>query len=127
MKLTNPRLTATINDWPIGQRKTTTAVFTVEDKPGHGQRVSRCTQKASGGWAKAKYTTYAPKFLIADGDDGKTYLVCPAFSGGGMDSMCVWPGTMKGTEYVYQSSQPERYKALVGLFSELREREAMTS
>ncbi len=123
MKLSNPRLSATISDWPIGQSKTTTAVFTVEEKPGHGQRVSRCTQKASGDWAKAKYTTYAPKFLIVDGEDDRTYLVSTGFFGQGMDSMCVWPGTLKGCEHVYQSTQPERYRALVGLFKELRERE----
>lgn len=123
MKLTNPRLTATISDWPIGRSQTTTAVFTVEDKPGHGQRVSRCTQKASGDWAKAKYTTYAPQFLIADGDDGRTYLV----SRETLDAVFIWPGTMQGSESVFQSSQPDRYRDLVKLFSELREKEATTN
>lgn len=121
MKLSNPRLTATISDWPVGQRKTTTAVFTVEDKLGHGQRVSRCTMKASGDWAKAKYTPYYPAFLIADGEDGRTYLVSKPIDS---DAMVVWLGTLQGREYVYQSVLPDRYKALVKLFSELREREA---
>src|SRR5689334_15722734 len=64
----NPRLTATFTDWPLGGDKRGQCVFKVESGS-RGIRVSRVTT------GKPKYSIYGGKAAIVDGDDGKTYIL----------------------------------------------------
>jgi hypothetical protein len=62
----NPRISATIENWPHGSQRVT-AVFTIEvDK--RGERAVRVTTGAP------KKLTYARQMRIVDGDDGRTYI-----------------------------------------------------
>ena len=71
---TNPRMSAVIDGWPIGQLRTT-ARFSVEYKAGKGERGVRVLDNPKGGKPFApKKLTYASKVRIVDGDDGKTYF-----------------------------------------------------
>ena len=72
--LSNPRMEAIIENWPIGRQRCK-AWFAVESGP-RGERASRRTEnKSRTGWNAPKYTTYAARVRIADGDDGRTYIV----------------------------------------------------
>ena len=84
MIFSNPRRSAVIEDWPSGSRRVT-ATFEVE-KGKAGERVVRTTT------GKPHKTTYNRKMVIADGDDGRTYLlaICADY-----DFVKVIPGTMK--------------------------------
>ncbi len=72
--LSNPRMEVVIEDWPIGRQRCK-AWFAVESGP-RGERVSRRTEnKSRTGWNAPKYTTYATRTRIVDGDDGRTYII----------------------------------------------------
>jgi len=72
--LSNPRTEAIIEDWPIGRQRCR-AWFAVESGP-RGERASRRTENRDRtGWNAPKLTTYALRTRIADGDDGRTYVV----------------------------------------------------
>ncbi|HEV2098526.1 MAG TPA: hypothetical protein VGR45_06315 [Stellaceae bacterium] len=79
----NPRMSAVIEDWPIG-RKTCAATFQIEQNGQRGERAVRTTI------GKPKKLTYATKARIVDGDDGRTYIVELAYHGG----ITVMKGTM---------------------------------
>ncbi len=66
-KYTNPRTSATIENWPSGQHRVT-AHFSIETHPKRGERATRTTTGA------AKKLTFANKMRIVDGDDGRTYI-----------------------------------------------------
>jgi len=68
LKFSNARRSATISDWPLGSGKRGPCTFTVE-AGSRGERISRVTT------GKPKYTTYAQKACIVDGENGKTYLL----------------------------------------------------
>src|SRR4051812_44294597 len=76
MKMTysNPRLAATIENWPHGKQRVT-AAFTIEQDPKRGERAVRVTIGAP------KKLTYARKARIVDGDDGRTYIAELSFFG----------------------------------------------
>ena len=63
----NPRMSATIGNWPSGQHRVT-ATFTIEQNPKRGERGTRTTTGAT------KKLTYARKARSVDGDDGRTYI-----------------------------------------------------
>ena len=65
---TNPRLQATFEDWPLGNRRGR-CVFAVESKAGKGFRFTRTTT------GKPKAHTYGGQAAIVDGSDGRTYLL----------------------------------------------------
>ena len=114
MKYSNPRLAHEATDWPFG-RHTCRAKFVVETHPKRGQRVLRYTEnKTRTGWNKPKTTTYAPMTRIVDGDDDRTYIISASRYG---DMVCVMPGTMKTSDAVHESSDPEQYAALMALFT----------
>ena len=72
--LSNPRTEAIIENWPIGRQRCR-AWFAVESGP-RGERASRRTENRDrSGWNAPKLTTYALRTRIADGDDGRTYVV----------------------------------------------------
>lgn len=70
----NPRRWARFEDWPNG-RFLTTCAFKIEYAGLRGERVVRTTLDKNGRPCKPKYTTYATKYAIVDGDDGRTYLL----------------------------------------------------
>ena len=67
MIYSNPRLSATVEDWPSGKHRVT-ARFEIEAIAGRGERAVRVTTGAP------KKRTYARKARIVDGDDGRTYI-----------------------------------------------------
>ena len=66
MKYSNPRMTATIENWPSGTKRVT-ARFQIE-QTSRGERAVRITDGAP------KKLTYAKLARIVDGDDGRTYI-----------------------------------------------------
>jgi hypothetical protein len=67
MKYSNPRMSATIENWPSGSKRVT-AQFRIENHPTRGERGVRVTTGAP------KTLTYARKARIVDGDDGRVYI-----------------------------------------------------
>jgi hypothetical protein len=111
-QFSNPRQAATIDNWPVGFRGRTTAKFEVETDPKKGQRVSRVTQnKTKTGWNEPHKTTYADKFVIVDGDDGKTYLLASSKYG----HIVIWQSDMKHTAESIGRDDP-RYADFLRLF-----------
>src|ERR1700688_3897891 len=66
-KYSNPRMAATIDNWPSGSKRVT-AEFWIESAIGKGERAVRVTTGAP------KKLTFARKMRIVDGDDGLTYI-----------------------------------------------------
>jgi hypothetical protein len=67
LKYSNPRMIATIENWPSGRTKRVTARFQIE-QTSRGERAVRITDGAP------KKLTFAKLARIVDGDDGKTYI-----------------------------------------------------
>lgn len=68
INLSNPRLSATIENWPMGFRKTATCKFETEHKNG----MSRIVKTTTG---KPKCFTYHKQVCLVDGDNGKIYIL----------------------------------------------------
>lgn len=66
-KYSNPRMSATIENWPNGGHRVT-AQFSIEVDPKRGERAVRVTTGAP------KKLTFARKMRIVDGADGRTYI-----------------------------------------------------
>lgn len=124
--LTNPRLVAEFNDWPLGGSKRGYCKFAVEPATKRGVRISRVTT------GKPKYTTYAGKSAIVDGSDGRTYILqridiyngVKAMRSDFMDAQLI-PGQQSST--AYRDSQPELYNELIALITQANEVPACTS
>ena len=101
---TNPRLSATIDNWPSGAKRVT-AVFTIETHPTRGQRATRTTTGAT------KVLTYARQMRIVDGDDGRTYILALTNYG----HISVHKGDMKFSHESIHDNDP-RYPAVLALF-----------
>jgi protein involved in polysaccharide export with SLBB domain len=103
----NPRMQATIEDWPSGKRRVT-AAFVIESDPRRGERAVRTTTGAP------KKLTYAKKVRIVDGDDGRVYILeLQPLSG----FIHVMRGTMDYTyENISQRESPARHAYLMKLF-----------
>jgi len=103
---TNPRLQATIENWPSGSKRVT-ATFHIETDPKRGERAVRVTT------GKPVKLTYASKVRIVDGDDGRTYIaqLTPAYG-----HISIMRGDMKYSEEAIFDTDP-RYPALRALFS----------
>lgn len=67
--LSNPRLEAVIEDYPLGGNKRGRCVFKVENNPKRGNRVGRTTT------GKTKYDVYGGATAIVDGSNGRTYIL----------------------------------------------------
>lgn len=63
----NPRMEATIQNWPCGSKRVT-ARFEIEQDAKRGERAVRTTDGAP------KKLTYAKMARIVDGSDGRTYI-----------------------------------------------------
>jgi hypothetical protein len=100
----NPRMEATIENWPHGSKRVT-AKFTVETHPKKGQRAVRVTTGAP------KRLTYAVAVRIVDGDDGRTYIAELTMYG----FVSIMRGDMK---YQHETIHPEdaRYPTVKALF-----------
>ena len=93
----NLRTRAEFDDWPFGRNRCR-CVFWIETGRG-GERCCRVTEnKTRTGWNRAKKTTYAARAVIADGDDGKTYVLSP---GGYNNGVRVGYSDMKHAEYLH--------------------------
>lgn len=97
--LSNPRLSAVIENWPSG-RKRVTATFLVESKIIKGVVCQRGLRSTTG---KPKATTYYPQVAIVDGSDGKTYFIAGTTEYG---QRLLIPGTMQ-FGHQYFTSGPE--------------------
>lgn len=67
MKYSNPRMSATVENWPSGNKRVT-ARFEIERDAKRGERAVRTTDGAP------KKLTFAKMVRIVDGDDGRTYV-----------------------------------------------------
>ena len=101
----NPRLCATISDWPHGGKRVT-AVFTIETHATRGQRAIRTTTGAP------KVLTFAKAARIVDGDDGKTYIAELSQ----YEIITIMNGNMKYQAAVIFKDDP-RFADLMALFT----------
>lgn len=106
IEYSNPRTSATIEDWPSGSKRVT-AIFTIEQHPKRGERATRQTTGA------VKKLTYALKARIVDGSDGRTYIAELTMYG----HISIMNGDMKFSK---ESIHPrdERYPAIRALFND---------
>ena len=102
----NPRLDATIEDWPSGSKRVK-AIFTVERVAGRGERAIRTTTGAP------KVRTYATKARIVDGDDGRTYVAELASYG----FVTIMNGNLKFQHEVIYKTDP-RLAEVLALFDD---------
>ena len=109
MTYSNPRMQATIDNWPSG-RQTVIARFYVETHPKRGQRGCRVTT------GKPKTLTFARAVRIVDGDDGRIYFAeLDRFS----NNILIMRGTMDfQQEYITQNDS--RHTELFAMFGEVR-------
>ncbi len=105
MKYSNPRMKATIENWPSGKHRVT-ARFEIEQDPKRGERATRTTDGA------AKKLTYSKLARIVDGDDGRTYIA--EFTMYGFIS--IMKGDMKFQHETIHTSDP-RYPEALELFA----------
>lgn len=112
----NPRMSATIENWPSGSYRVT-ANFTIEQHEKRGERAVRTTIDP---WSKRprspKQLTYAKKARLVDGDDGRLYIAeLRPYSG----AIAFIRGTM---DYYAEDAIPEtdpRHAELLKLFEEV--------
>ena len=77
----NLRTRAEFDDWPFGRQRCR-CIFWIETGK-RGERCCRVTEnKTRTGWNNAKKLTFAARMVIADGDDGKTYVLALGGYGG---------------------------------------------
>lgn len=105
----NPRCSATIENWPSGQHRVT-AQFRVEGNA-RGERAVRWTEY-NGVPSGHKNLTYAKMARIVDGSDGRTYIAELTEYG----HITIMRGDMK---FSHESVFPRdaRYPALFELFA----------
>ena len=103
-KYSNPRMTATIENWPSGPKRVT-ARFQIE-QTSRGERAVRITDGAP------KKLTFAKLARIVDGDDGRTYIAEYSIYG----HISIMRGDMKFQHEVIHSSN-ERYVEVLELFA----------
>ena len=101
----NPRLSATIENWPHGKQRVT-ANFEIERDAKRGERAVRITT------GEPKKLTYARKMRIVDGDDGRTYIA--ALSGYG--HVTIMRGDMKFSKEDFSTNDP-RLAEMLALFA----------
>ncbi len=104
----NPRLQATVHDWPSGKQRVT-ADFRIEFDARRGQRAVRTTT------GKPKALTYARKVRIVDGDDGRIYILQLApYSG----HISIMKGTFDFQHEVIHEND-SRHAELLKMFEDL--------
>jgi hypothetical protein len=103
----NPRMFATVGDWPSGARRVS-AHFEIEIVPHRGERGVRTTTGAP------KKLTYARKARIVDGNDRRIYIAELRDS-----HVSIMRGDFK---YQYETVFPDcpRYPEILALFDDPR-------
>lgn len=107
----NPRKHAEIDNWPMGGTRRGVAVFSIEARPGKGERATRVTQLAAGRPSAPKVLTFATKCRIVDGDDGRTYAACLTMYG----HISIYQSNLQFNEESIFPDDP-RYAAVRALF-----------
>ena len=109
----NPRVEATIENWPVGGHNKASAHFIVEQRSlkggAHASRVARRTRKPNGRWGNPKRTTYGRATTIVDGSDERTYVLQIMAN----DMIHLWLATLNQSQYLHKRDDPERFAALV--------------
>lgn len=105
MNYSNPRMSAVIENWPIGGTRRGPATFTIEQHPKRGERAVRTTT------GKPKVLTFAVKARIVDGDDGRTYIAELDIYG----AISIMRGDMKYQHEYYGNGNP-RHAEILSLF-----------
>lgn len=105
LKYSNPRTSATFDDWPSGSKRVT-AHFSIEVHPTRGERAVRVTTGAP------KKLTFARKMRIVDGDNGRTYIAELSSYG----FVTIMRGDMNFNEEVVHAGNP-RHAELLALFA----------
>lgn len=105
MIYSNPRMSATIENWPSGSKRVT-AQFSIESDPKRGERAVRVTTGAP------KKRTFAKKARIVDGSDGRTYIA--ELSAYGFVSIMQSNMQFQAEQPVHQDNP--RYPELLALF-----------
>src|ERR1700730_13697597 len=100
----NPRMQATIPDWPSGSQRVT-ANFYIETDP-KGKKGERAVRETT----TTKKDTYADKARIVDGDDGKIYIIKLTDYG-----ICVKESNMKFSHDTMPTRHPQ-FDAVLALF-----------
>jgi hypothetical protein len=100
----NPRMHATVENWPSGSRRVT-ARFEIEQSP-RGERAVRWTT------GNPKKLTYAALARIVDGSDGRTYIAEFTI----YKHVTIMRGDMKIAEETVHPGDP-RYPAILELFA----------
>jgi len=108
VKFSNPRLEATIPDWPLANFKRGWCVFYLEQHSKKWRFVRTTT-------GKPKKATYGGEGAIVDGDDGKTYLIQRA---GAFDFINVWDSSFHSVSGVFPESAPELFAELDDLIKQ---------
>ena len=101
----NPRMQATIENWPSGSKRVT-ARFEIEQTPRKGERAVRTTT------GDPKKLTYAKLARIVDGSDGRTYIAEFTMYG----HITIMRGDLKCSHETVHPSDP-RYAAALELFA----------
>lgn len=101
----NPRMQATIQDWPSGHNKRVTARFDIE-QAAKGERAVRTTDGAP------KKLTFAKMARIVDGSDGRTYIAEYTIYG----HITIMRGDMKFSQETIHPKDP-RYAEVLELFA----------
>lgn len=104
LRYSNPRMSATIQDWPSGSKRVT-ARFEIEQTK-RGERAVRTTT------GEPKKLTFAKLARIVDGSDGRTYIAMYTE----YDSVLVMRGDMK-FQHEYISSGNPRYAEVLEIFA----------
>lgn len=101
----NPRMRATIENWPSGSKRVT-AQFEIEQDPKRGERAVRTTT------GDPKKLTYAKMARIVDGSDGRTYIAEFTIYG----HVTIMRGDMKYSHETIHPTEP-RYPEVLELFA----------
>ena len=101
----NPRMAATIENWPSGSKRVT-AVFEIEQDSKRGERAVRTTT------GEPKKLTYAKLARIVDGSDGRTYIAEYSLYG----HISIKRGDMKFDHETVFERDP-RYAEMLELFA----------
>ncbi|MFZ3278168.1 MAG: hypothetical protein WA182_14800 [Candidatus Sulfotelmatobacter sp.] len=101
----NPRMGATIENWPSGSKRVT-ARFEIEQTPRKGERAVRTTT------GDPKKLTYAKLARIVDGSDGCTYIAHLTEFG----HISIMRGDMKFSQEAIFPQDP-RYAGVLELFA----------
>ena len=119
--MTNPRAEAFIPNWPMGGSKRGTARFYVESDAKGRQRACRTTTPDGiSRWSNPKKMTYSDAMVVADGSDGRTYILDLTYSSGS-PRVYVRDSAFMSFAVVWKDNkaEAEQYAALLALIQQV--------